>query len=511
MFPFDTEVCLYRNIPFSKNYEHNLFFNDKEEQSKYFIEKIDRKLLQYKYIKDEEADSINVALSRNILNRCNYLSFKNDNRTYYCFITKLKYISVNVTQIFYEIDLINTYIYDVHFNKSFIEREHISKVDDTEFNRNNAVFENLEQGIPVINGKSEVQSLKDTTPVLASTVEPSDFATVGGGKYTGLYSAVSLFAFPPDDNMVIKWVKDIADHGKEDAISNVYLVPRSFINTLSGSNEIEHSDFIHEESYDLSFNKTLDGYTPKNKKLLNYPFNYLLISNNNGASINIYYEYCMNNKVEYNIQGVVTEGINTRLVMKNYKGVTGYNHDEQINLGAFPTCNWLNNPYASYLSQNQNSLGVKGITSAIAIGGGIATGNAVAVLGGLAGIATTLAPITDLANRPLNSQGSIGGNSINGGADSNTFTLYKVSVNNEYAKIIDDYFSTYGYASNRIKYPNLKTRQYFNYVKTKSASITPNDDCYISNDDLEKLQNIFNSGITLWHDPKNILNYEVDN
>jgi hypothetical protein len=53
----------------------------------------------------------------------------------------------------------------------------------------------------------------------------------------------------------------------------------------------------------------------------------------------------------------------------------------------------------------------------------------------------------------------------------------------------------YGYKLNEVKTPNLRSRQHFNFIQTVGANIQGN----IPGDDIEKLKNIFNNGITLWH------------
>jgi hypothetical protein len=53
----------------------------------------------------------------------------------------------------------------------------------------------------------------------------------------------------------------------------------------------------------------------------------------------------------------------------------------------------------------------------------------------------------------------------------------------------------FGYKVNRVGVPNLKTRQKWNYLKTVNASVYGE----IPHEDMDELQNIFNTGITIWH------------
>lgn len=65
----------------------------------------------------------------------------------------------------------------------------------------------------------------------------------------------------------------------------------------------------------------------------------------------------------------------------------------------------------------------------------------------------------------------------------------------------------YGYQTNIVKIPNLKNRPNWNYIKTTGANILAN----IPQQDLAIIKSFFDEGITLWHNPSNFLNYNVDN
>lgn len=85
------------------------------------------------------------------------------------------------------------------------------------------------------------------------------------------------------------------------------------------------------------------------------------------------------------------------------------------------------------------------------------------------------------------------------------FTHY--SIKPQFAKLIDDYFSMYGYATNQLKIPNIKTRPNWNYVKTAGANILAN----IPQEDLEFIKSLFDNGITLWHNPNTFMDYTQNN
>ena len=48
----------------------------------------------------------------------------------------------------------------------------------------------------------------------------------------------------------------------------------------------------------------------------------------------------------------------------------------------------------------------------------------------------------------------------------------------------------------------------FNFVKTADCNIKSQT---IPREDMLEIENIFNNGITFWHNTNNLLNYDVDN
>lgn len=87
------------------------------------------------------------------------------------------------------------------------------------------------------------------------------------------------------------------------------------------------------------------------------------------------------------------------------------------------------------------------------------------------------------------------------------FTFRKMSVKSEYARIIDDYFSAFGYKVNRFKVPNVTGRTNWNYVKTIGANIEGN----IPQSDMDEIKTMFDSGITIWHNTSTYLDYSQSN
>ena len=82
-----------------------------------------------------------------------------------------------------------------------------------------------------------------------------------------------------------------------------------------------------------------------------------------------------------------------------------------------------------------------------------------------------------------------------------------MSIRPEMARIIDNYFSMFGYRVNQVKVPNITGRRNWNYVKTIGCYI----DADIPQDDLNEIKLMFDKGITLWHNPATFADYSQNN
>ena len=65
----------------------------------------------------------------------------------------------------------------------------------------------------------------------------------------------------------------------------------------------------------------------------------------------------------------------------------------------------------------------------------------------------------------------------------------------------------YGYKVNDVKTPNITGRTNWNYVKTIGCNIVGD----VPQDDMQKIKDIFNNGVTLWHNPSTFLDYSQSN
>ena len=87
------------------------------------------------------------------------------------------------------------------------------------------------------------------------------------------------------------------------------------------------------------------------------------------------------------------------------------------------------------------------------------------------------------------------------------FAFINYQVREDVARKIDSYFDMFGYRVNEIKTPNTKTRSKWNFLQTNVCNITGD----IPQEALMELKNMYNAGITIWHDPAHFLDYDQTN
>lgn len=95
------------------------------------------------------------------------------------------------------------------------------------------------------------------------------------------------------------------------------------------------------------------------------------------------------------------------------------------------------------------------------------------------------------------------------GADRNVFTFKEMRSKNEYIKIIDDYFTRYGYKTNLVKLANITGRAYWNYVEIGSTDVIGVGT--VPSSYMEEINNACRKGVTIWHSHDNLGDFSLNN
>ena len=528
-----SRIILLKN-PIEIDYLNELTFNSKEAQYNYFhnLPKLECENATYqrkdgviRFPTDPNLEGI----TYDDLIKYNYCMYQNDkwsNKWFYAFIKNVTFDNPGMSYIEIETDVWQSWCFDITLKNSFIEREHVN---------NDAIGlhtipEGLETGDyiscklqPTLSNSIETCFVVAVTELLSSMGGYSTFNQLLpiGLYYIGLTSLTG----------VQDLVKLYDGEGKGDAVNSVFVIPKSFFTSWTSltnvTGQISYSiRFDYTENISVTkVNYIGNDFIPVNKKLLTYPYSFLQVSNHTGQIVNYKWENFNlldvgTQGINFRLYGTITPGGSFKLMPVNYNNILN-NHDDTINLGKYPIGAFTSDVYTNWLTQNGvNICGIKlnaeqagyaggALNTAIGIGL-LATGNVVGageIGNGLGQIASTMQESYRHSLTPDVVEGNLNSGDVNFVFGLNNLEFKRMSIKNEYARILDKYFSMYGYKVNDVKIPNITGRTNWNYVKTIGCNIIGD----IPQEDMQKIKNIFNNGITFWHNPSTFLDYSQTN
>ena len=211
------------------------------------------------------------------------------------------------------------------------------------------------------------------------------------------------------------------------------------------------------------------------------------------------------------------------MIPKFYNGLE-VNNDEGLNLGKYPQLSWTTDQYTNWLTQNGVNVGVNAAIGVGKVVGGLALAGATGGMASTFGVTTALSGANDIIDSakevydhpftPPQAEGNINGGDVTTIIGYNKFRIKKMTIKQEFARIIDDYFDRLGYKTNRIKVPNQTGRPYWNYVQIgdkESIGYSNNQSISVPPNAMSNINNMYRSGITIWHDHSSLGNYALNN
>lgn len=523
----NTIVRVLKDVPLDATYSDTIWFTSSGAQTSFFAGKAKYSYSNMTYQRVNNsvampriAQSVRVPQVADDLYDCNYIMFQNSNygqKWFYAFISQVNYINPENTEIIYVIDYFQTFMFEFEVLPSFVEREHPNS---------DGLFEHL---LPEPVGEPDMytQAIHDcplqTGPaniVVGVSTDPAG-QTVAGEMVAGMYTGVQLNTFNSAD-AATAFIREYDDKAKAEAIVCVFMCPW---NTLAG---------VPLTRVSISNPSNLNGYTPKNKKLLSYPYCKLTMSNRQGENFDFYYEYFgtpnqnggMNpGSPGFNYGadgGVQPYGYCVAVGYNGWQGQPNMDYDKVGEISGLPQCAWTSDAFANWLAGQGTASAVKllgnfaldtfknSIGTAAAGFGQLASGNVMgAVATGASGIGNALGNLGDLASGAMDlgieawtrskcpglAKGTSHLPNLNMNYNALGFTIKEMAITPEVAKTIDDFFDMFGYATNRVKVPNMTGRESWNYVKTKNVIIKGS----VPVQGMSIIKRAFNNGIRLWH------------
>lgn len=348
----NTTIYILNNIPLNKSYEHTVYYPDKDTQAQAFMAYKKYTLTDYSYQRSQ-LGTIRVALKYEQLIDCNYLMFKNtnfENKWFYAFITGIGYVSNDVTDVYYDLDVMQTWCYDYEFLPTFVDRQH-SKTD--------ALYENTQpEGLELGADYDRATRLTYNTCGDGDNMEFLILATTnptGAHPSAGVSSGIlySIYQYRGKSADVIAKLNQFINNGLESNVVAIYTCPE---------NKGQVKSYTTGGSY-------ASGYTPRNKKLLCYPYCFITVNNHLGQEMELHYENfrASGNKLPdknypftFVLMNTILPTPQSNLVPSNYLFYGGTSQSaqlvfEKISYDVYPTGAFSGDTFKVWLAQNKNT------------------------------------------------------------------------------------------------------------------------------------------------------------
>ena len=569
--PPNSDVVLCRGVPIESDYRHTLYFDSVASQNNYFFSKAFKQFHHVSYQR-ERRNVMTLEAPSSELYGCNYLLFKNTSygeKWFFAFVNSVEYVNDNVTDIYYELDVMQTWMFEYTLSQCMVEREH--SVTDKIFE--NTKPENIGYGELMCGVSQDLLSSHGLLGEYACVITSKPYSS--GDVPIKLYSQfcpVYGYIGRAEDMNVI--VQEFVRTGWQDAVLSVTVGNKLMAQGADETHfdmpkQVPKEDFkfvcygvtsgIHEGEEQFK-DQLPNGYKPRNKKLFGYPYNQLWISNNQGTVNEYRYEDFKIDKDGFFHMEVAASGISSPecvLYPLDYRGVAKY-YDHALVLTGYPTVPWIGDTYKAYMAMNRNQIenavftqGANGLMNTISafLGGAMTVNNAADMLqaakadasnagqtvskttktglrqqamGGIfsaIGTAGTSvvdfmtsvwqveAKLKDVSNIPPNVGGLSGAGSVTNALSRFDYSTYYMCVKPEYAEIVDKFFDMFGYNTCTVKVPNTHSRPHWNYVKTIGCEIQG----FLPQEAANIIKAVYDHGVTFWKNGDEVGNYTLDN
>lgn len=564
----NSTLQLFKNINLDNRYIHTIYFASESAQNTWFTNKVYKTFNGLSYQRYTR-NAIKIECDAIELLGVTYMRFKNTRQFpnpdpqqtepvtkgmwFYAFVNYIDYINEKTAIIYYEIDVMQTwFIQKGTIRPCMVLREHVN--DDTwgKYLEPEPFGSEIYDRVQV--ATAEGFDALENSVVINSTAEPqSGSSYMNNGLFNGTrYAAVDVSVTP--QNAVAEMYNMLGSWDKQEQSANIidmFTFPTRYCNANTSGNQT-----------DVKFERptTMDLYTPKNNKLFTYPYSFLGVTTKNGNANQFKWEYFHyiedvtdhKYKLEFDVYGTPLGGGMIICYPANYNGVYP-DLDDAVVMSDFPKNAFAYDAYQAWIANGgrtklENSSEIQDIrnrTKAVTAGMSVAKSALSTVVEGAKAVASGALlhdPLraTVHTGKAVDSAVQAGVTAANAYADIKeaqnkiayqwndayympnipvgqsmpcpsmslgtlNFYFFHVHVREEEAKHIDDHFSMYGYAINRVKTPNLTGRDYWNFVQTQGAVI--NGDMPSSSK--EAIARIFDGGITFWHNGDNIGNYQI--
>lgn len=537
-----SEVHMLSGVPLTPDYQHTMSFATPAAQESFFSShRTGTSMTATTYTRVEGRDYVSMRGIADSMVNCNYMMFRNQpmsGKWYYAFVRSVEYINTEMTKVWFELDVMQSYQFDYTLKECFIERSHVGTQSTSDLW---VAPESLEMGkeyetissigfdsVTASNSYLLLTSTVDLTQPFGDVIDPKISGAEGclvdnlpsgcdyyviGGEYGENIEQVftALQAFP--------WISK--------GIIGLTVLPKQMLNNATintvrmgdGSTVIGRLSNNFPSSRKVADVGVFDPFAqrePEFVKFYGFPYSYIEVTCFNGSILKVYPQYTKGGKLTIRCDTVISSAPEMKYYFSDYLGDM---YDRSITLADFPEMPVQD---SSYLMVNNRRQAVADGVGELATR---AYNNFERASDGLLGaMAGTVQPITDVINRYVPQKFKLmdgmsdvamtlmnvvnpdvgcptlanqrGGSTFNYAQGKMGVWVKWKMIGKPYRDMIRDFWNRYGYQVNRIKVPATDTMSRFNYIKTKGCLI----DGQIDSTHYDQIVSIYNNGVTIWHD-----------
>lgn len=401
MFPDTlTSIDLLSGVPWQSDYKHVRYFSSKSEQDSYFNSRtVIKSFGSAKVVRTANQFSMLLTLTPAQANKVSYLKFTNgnlDNKTYYCFVKGISYEADNRCRIFVEIDFYQTFLFDVSFKNSYIERQHgnVTLIEDNLALGQELITYNISESFPYrdyvfivlvanenLNGSTgggwNVTSYAGAPSALFHYVVPikirnntNDSSMVNSDTGTSFYNWFELFSTMQDtwankivSAYVTKYcglnfiVNDLSIAYPDTDKVKFFATENNPAKVMRGMFQVENVKEYDTTTFELAKAGLPSGFNPK---LAQYPYNKVVLSTVNGQQLELKPQFIDGNSIKIRMRGSLGISNKVSFTVENY-ALSGVNEEDQklncILIDDTPQLlPIIVEQYAAYVQGNANSL-----------------------------------------------------------------------------------------------------------------------------------------------------------
>lgn len=567
----------FGSVPWDNGYVNVRLYTDLSTQTNDISSRLTITSNDYAYIGRNRRLKVSIPADR--LYHCNYCMYRNSSLTdgwIYCFVSDVKYVNDSTSEVALETDVFQTYLFGVDWTipPCFIERATVASEDSK-------YLLTPEPDFPLVyttDGETDCYFRSDATSgfIIMSASEPEENDSViddilnPQGYYAkpapikvgwGIPMGCSFYYCPRDTSggdseSLQAFLNKMNFAGSVESVVAVYSIPNFAATGLQPG-------WIDTPPYQLlevqpatgftapARGTTVDGYTPRNSKVLYYPYTFLRLTDFNGSTSELRYELMDSLAIEVLYAPLPT--CKAFVYPLSYMGKSGVDVGIVTDCGALGS--WTNQQYQNWLAQNAGTIalsvagialaGASGVSSIASASRTLSAGKVATASGpAYTGASLAQAGALDAAGRVslgigAQQAGSLAAQMVNashqprttkGQADSSlTFATgiqgvvaERVCVKAEIAEQIDEFFDRWGYAVERIEPVDITSRPAFNYVKTQGAAPRSSNVGAGSSapftrgrgtpaEALDVIRRAFDNGVTFWHTTGNFGDFSQSN